>query len=142
VGSGEEEKNIREAVERTGLSDRIEMVPRLARAELVERYARAACTVYIPDNEPFGLVSVESQAAGTPVVVSNSCGPAETIREGVTGLSVDPRDTEAVRDAILTVLEKEFDPRVLRDHAREKFGMDRFGEVIESAIVEGNKNNE
>jgi len=40
--------------------------------------------------EPFGLVSIEAQARGVPVIVANSGGLPETLQDGVTGLVVKP----------------------------------------------------
>lgn len=50
--------------------------------------------------EPFGIVSIEAQACGTPVVGTQVGGIPETMSEGETGLLVPPKDAEALRDAI------------------------------------------
>jgi glycosyltransferase involved in cell wall biosynthesis len=59
--------------------------------ELSRAYASAFATLYLAEREPFGLVSLEAQAHGCPVVVANEGGLPETIIEGVTGWST-PRD--------------------------------------------------
>ncbi len=51
--------------------------------------------------ETFGRVSVEAQAAGVPVLVSNVGGAAETLQPGVTGMLLPPGDVEAWREAIV-----------------------------------------
>jgi glycosyltransferase involved in cell wall biosynthesis len=49
-------------------------------------YNRAWATVYVPRLEPFGLVPLESQACGTPVVGVAEGGVRETVVDGVTGI--------------------------------------------------------
>ena len=72
-----------------GISDR----------ELAELFRSAVFTSYLATLEPFGLVSIESQACGTPALVSKEGGLPETIIDGVTGLSV-VRDIESVAAAM------------------------------------------
>ena len=53
--------------------------------------------------ETFGRVSVEAQAAEVPVLGSNIGGIPETMQAGVTGLLLPPGDSQAWREAILTL---------------------------------------
>jgi glycosyltransferase involved in cell wall biosynthesis len=70
---------------RTGISD----------GELAVAYAAAQATLYMAEREPFGLASLEAQAAGSPVIVSAEGGLPETIAEGRSGWAV-PRSADAV----------------------------------------------
>lgn len=54
--------------------------------------------------EPFGRVIIEAQAMGKPVIVTRHGAAMETVKEGVTGLSVLPRDSVALAQAIAWVL--------------------------------------
>jgi len=54
--------------------------------------------------EPFGLVTVEAMALGTPVVGVQSAGTAEIIQDGASGILVAPGDPSAMAQAILTIL--------------------------------------
>lgn len=51
-------------------------------AELAGLYAAAFATVYLAAREPYGLVALEAQAAGSPVVVAAEGGLPETLAEG------------------------------------------------------------
>jgi phosphatidylinositol alpha-1,6-mannosyltransferase len=54
--------------------------------------------------EGLGIVFLEAQAAGLPVVVGRSGGAVDTVRDGVTGFVVDPLDPQAVATALVTLL--------------------------------------
>ena len=73
-------------------------VPPVTQAELAV-WASAATAVAVPSyNESFGLVAVEAQATGTPVVAAAVGGLTTVVRDGVSGLLVDthePRDWAA-----------------------------------------------
>jgi glycosyltransferase involved in cell wall biosynthesis len=71
----------------------------ISEAELAEAYASAQATVYMAEREPFGLASLEAQAAGSPVIVAAEGGLPETIVEGSSGWAV-PRRLEAVSEKL------------------------------------------
>ena len=68
---------------------------RVSRAELVQLYRSSLATVYAPLEEPFGIVSIESQACGTPVIGVAEGGILETLRDGVGGFLVKRSIAEA-----------------------------------------------
>ncbi|PRC62160.1 D-inositol-3-phosphate glycosyltransferase, partial [Mycobacterium sp. ITM-2017-0098] len=55
-------------------------------------------------NESFGLVAVEAQACGTPVVAAAVGGLPVAVRDGVSGALVDGHDPEAWAQTLGTVL--------------------------------------
>jgi phosphatidylinositol alpha-1,6-mannosyltransferase len=59
----------------------------------------------LPDgnNEGFGLVFLEANACGLPVIAGRDGGPAEVVSHGVNGLLVDGNDPDAIAEAILRV---------------------------------------
>jgi len=54
--------------------------------------------------EGFGIALVEASACGKPVIAGRSGGVPDAVREGVTGLLVDPGDSDAVAATIMKVL--------------------------------------
>lgn len=54
--------------------------------------------------EGFGLMLVEAMAAGVPIVAAKVGGIPEVVVPGETALLIDPRDTEGLSQAILTLL--------------------------------------
>jgi D-inositol-3-phosphate glycosyltransferase len=81
-----------------GIGDVVRFVPPVTQPELAV-WASAATAVAVPSyNESFGLVAVEAQATGTPVVAAAVGGLTTVVRDGVSGLLVDthePRDWAA-----------------------------------------------
>ncbi len=74
------------------LGESVRFLPPLARDRLAELY-RAADLVAVPSfNESFGLVALEAQACGTPVVAAAVGGLVTSVRDGVSGSLVDGHD--------------------------------------------------
>jgi D-inositol-3-phosphate glycosyltransferase len=93
-----------ELAARLGLADLIRLEPPCPQPELANWY-RAATIVMVPSySESFGLVAVEAQACGTPVVAAAVGGLRTAVRDGVSGILVDSRDparyARAMRDLI------------------------------------------
>ena len=87
-----------------GISRVVRLDPPCPQPELAEWY-RAATMVMVPScSESFGLVAVEAQACGTPVVAASVGGLRTAVADGVSGVLVDSRDPAAyarvIRDLI------------------------------------------
>ncbi len=86
----------------------------VGRAELNALYSGASAFVFPSLAEGFGLPVLEAMQCGAPVVASSLTAIPEVV--GNAGLLVDPRDPEALADALLEVLEDQS----LRQELREK----------------------
>ena len=99
-GDGEEEARLRVIAGEGGVPLRLRIG--VSDQDLVSLYRSASTTLYLARNEPFGLASIESQACGTPVIVSDEGGLPETVVNGTTGWVVARRvDDVAARLAEL-----------------------------------------
>lgn len=92
---------------------------------LKDHMQRARAFVYAAE-EDFGIVPVEAQACGTPVIAYARGGALETVVDGETGLLFDAQ-TEASIVAAINRFETEFvhDPFKIRSHACN-FSLERF----------------
>jgi glycosyltransferase involved in cell wall biosynthesis len=95
--------------------------------------------VHLSDYEPFGMVIVESMAAGTPVVASAAGGPSEIITHGVNGLLIDPSEPGELADAVARYLRAPALRRSVVSAGRERaseFSVGRYRTELERAIAE------
>jgi D-inositol-3-phosphate glycosyltransferase len=87
-----------------GIADAVRFLPPQPSADLAQFY-RAADLVAVPShNESFGLVALEAQACGTPVVAAAVGGLVTAVRDGISGVLVDshrPEDWARVIGSLL-----------------------------------------
>ena len=96
--------------------DRADFLGRLDDRGLADLMARARAVV-VPNVEEFGIVAVEAQAAGRPVLAPDRGGTRETIVDGKTGVLFPSGDNDALADAMRHVDFSGFEPLELRRHA-------------------------
>ena len=73
-----------------------------------------------PSVEGFGLVYLEAAAAGLPVIAHRTGGVAEAVRDGVTGILVEPTDRAALASAILSLIGDESKRAQFGEAGRER----------------------
>jgi D-inositol-3-phosphate glycosyltransferase len=87
-----------------GISDVVTFRPPLAQRDLADWY-RAASVVVVPSHsESFGLVALEAQACGTPVVAARVGGLTTAVRHGYSGLLVNGHDPRAYATVLADLL--------------------------------------
>jgi glycosyltransferase involved in cell wall biosynthesis len=84
-----------------------------------------ARAVLFPGEEDFGIVPVEAQAAGVPVIAYGVGGIRDSVVDGVTGVFFERQTAESLAEAILAFERLDLDERAIRDNAR-RFGPERF----------------
>jgi glycosyltransferase involved in cell wall biosynthesis len=70
-------------------------------ALLPKLYAESHITVFPSREEAFGLVSLEAQASGTPVIATDLPAFRQSVINGVTGILIKPYTPQAFADAII-----------------------------------------
>ena len=127
VGQGPEEARLR----RLGAAD-VQWLGWRPDSEIRELY-REAAVVLLPGTEDFGIVPVEAQACGTPVVAYADGGARETVIDGQTGALVAEPSAEAFAAAIREVIDRPLDRGVIRLNA-ERFSIPQFKARFRDAV--------
>jgi glycosyltransferase involved in cell wall biosynthesis len=100
IGGGEDYESLEMAINDFQLRDRVTLHGSKDPGEILD-YLRQADIFILPSiNEGAGVVLLEAQATGMPVVSTWVGGIPETVREGKTGLLVPARDSVALADAV------------------------------------------
>jgi rhamnosyl/mannosyltransferase len=147
AGDGGRRDALASRVNRLGVADRVHFLGYVDEEQLHACYDRADVFV-LPSVEPseaFGIVQLEAMAYGTPVINTNlPTGVPWVSLDGETGVTVPPRDAEALRNAITELLNDSERRRAYGEHARKRveryFGRDRMLDTMEAryqAISEG-----
>lgn len=115
VGKGDDDARLRTLAQTLNIADRVHFVGQLDDAALADAYATS--TVYVGlsrlddgiNIEGFGISFAEASASGIPIVAGDSGGVRSAVRDGETGLVVEPTNVDAavaaigriVRDSVL-----------------------------------------
>ncbi|WJY88854.1 D-inositol-3-phosphate glycosyltransferase [Corynebacterium confusum] len=104
-GAGASPQAYADLARELGVDRRVRFLSPRPPEELVALY-QAADIVAVPSyNESFGLVAVEAQASGTPVVAARVGGLPIAVEDGVTGMLVDSHEPEDWADALEELLD-------------------------------------
>ena len=130
IGDGPERKNLEAQAK-----DNIKFLGYVSDRHRQELMAKAR-TVVVAALEDYGLVPVEANASGTPVISYGAGGVLDTQVSGETGVFFDSQTVEDLKQAVLTAEKIEWDSSKIRHHALSNFSEVMFfrkiTEVIES----------
>jgi glycosyltransferase involved in cell wall biosynthesis len=129
VGEGPDRRQL-EAVAGSSVT----FLGRLTDAEIRAEY-RSAQAVLLPGEEDFGIVPLEAQACGTPVVALARGGALETVVDGKSGVLFTDATAAALAQALERVTAMPIDRDEVRRHA-ERFARDRHVAAMRDVIDE------
>lgn len=109
-------------------NDTVQFAGRISDARLKELYAGCRAVIF-PSDEDYGLVPLEAQASGRPVIAYGAGGALETIRNHETGILFPRQDVAAVIEAIETFERNQFDPQFIR-RAVEHYDVEPFKQKL------------
>jgi D-inositol-3-phosphate glycosyltransferase len=102
----EEVDRLKELTTWLAIDDVVRFTPPVPREDLPQWY-RAADLVIVPSySESFGLVALEAQACGTPVVATAVGGLRTAVADGISGVLVDGHDPKAWSSVISRLLQE------------------------------------
>lgn len=106
VGSGDFEGDLRALAARLGVAGRVIFTGYVSEAEKIRELQRAWVAANPSSKEGWGVTVIEANACGTPVVAARVPGLRDAVRDGETGLLLDPCTPEALAEALSRVLER------------------------------------
>ena len=124
-GGGPLKTPLREQIENSGLQDKVKLLGFLSDAE-VSAYFGACdlfCMSSVYATEAFGIVQIEAMSAGKPVVATKipGSGVSWVNAHKESGLNVEPKDSEALADAFMHILESEDDYQHFAEQAQQRY---------------------
>ncbi len=106
VGTGPLIAELKDAAQRFGVNEKIKF---LGKVESLQKYYKASSIFVLPSisrAEAFGLVQLEAMASGLPVVNTDlDSGVPEISLDGITGVTVPPRDADSLARALNRLLD-------------------------------------
>jgi glycosyltransferase involved in cell wall biosynthesis len=112
----------------------VQFLGRLSDEQIRDEYRRAVAVI-LPGEEDFGIVPVEAQACGCPVVALGRGGALETVIDQETGILFPELSAESLGAALDRAAATTFDPERLRRHA-EQFSKERHVDGMTAVIGE------
>lgn len=110
----------------------VEFLGRVSDSER-DRLMSEARALLFPGEEDFGIVPVEAQAAGVPVIAYGVGGARESVLDERTGVLFDEQTPESLIGAVDRLERCEFDDQAIRDNAK-RFSRERFGDEMATVI--------
>ncbi len=128
VGSGPETPRLRQLA-----GPNIRFLGWITDEQLRQLYRHCRALIF-PGQEDFGIVPLEAQACGRPVVAFGKGGALETVVDGVTGLFFQEQSVEALLEAVERCASQDWDASAIRAHA-ELFSPERFLSGISHSLA-------
>lgn len=141
VGEGPLDVELRAHAKKMGIGDRVTFLGRLAQREVYRQMARSDLFLMpgIVDEEggceAMGLVNLEAQVVGLPVIASRVGGMPETLAPEGSGVLVEPGNVDALVDAVVDLINRRDEwPAMVergRRHAWEHFSIERVAQQFD-----------
>ena len=135
IGGGSQEKELKQLASKYGDAE-ITFTGRISDEE-VKNYLQRCKAMIFSAEEDFGIIPVEAQACGRPVIAFAKGGALETVIDGKTGVFFSEQETSSVVEAIRkfeTLNDKNvFDSKAIAEHAKT-FSTERFCAQIKEKI--------
>ncbi|MBU0648607.1 glycosyltransferase family 4 protein [Patescibacteria group bacterium] len=129
VGEGDKRQEIESLVKELNLGDKIKLLGKLPHDETLKEIGKSEIFICPSLAEGLGIVFIEAQACGVPVIGTRVGGIPDVIQDNETGLLVEPRSSEAISQALKKMLGNEEMRQRLKQNALqnlERFNWDRI----------------
>ncbi|MEW6040902.1 MAG: glycosyltransferase [Elusimicrobiota bacterium] len=119
IGKGRQEKELKSTAKKN-----IEFLGEVTKEELKELYQNCTALVF-PQEEDFGITSIEAQLCGKPVIAYKKGGAIETVAEDKSGIFFEEQTSDSLKEAVKRIETKNFNSKEISENAK-KFGIERF----------------
>lgn len=119
VGSGSEEKKLKRMAK-----DNIKFLGQVNDIELLNLYINAKALI-MPQVEDFGIVSLEAQSYGVPVIAFGKGGSSDTVINGKTGVLFEKQTVSSLMQAVKKFARIHFRKSILKNNAK-RFSLKKF----------------
>jgi len=130
-GEGPDWKILQTLVSELQLTERVEFFGNVSRKEICEAFNSFHALIISSEIETFGVVAIEANAMGIPVI-STRCGGPESIITPLTGILVEKGDISAMCGAMKKMMDQyeSYDPKDIRNYAIEHFSNEAVADRI------------
>ncbi|MFA5261943.1 MAG: glycosyltransferase, partial [Candidatus Omnitrophota bacterium] len=128
VGSGSEEVKLKKMA-----SGNIKFLGQVSQNELTGLYLGARALI-MPQEEDFGIVALEAQSYGVPVIAFKKGGAADTVINGKTGVLFESQTANSLMQAVRNFAKMHFSERILKSNAG-RFSFKVFKKGVVNQIV-------
>lgn len=128
IGQGSREKGLRKSALKN-----IKFMGNVSDSQLVGYY-KSARALIMPQREDFGIVGVEAQLLGTPVIAYKKGGSLDIVENGKTGIFFDQQSEASLKQAIANFDKIGFNHRYIRENAK-RFGKGKFKRRLQGSLV-------
>jgi phosphatidylinositol alpha-1,6-mannosyltransferase len=111
VGRDVRNEYLKQQAKKLGVSNQVVFIPPCKiRAELGQWYSQADIFMLLSENQPngdlegFGIVALEANYFGVPVIGAKGCGVEDAVQDGVSGILVDPSNPNEIVQAVSTIM--------------------------------------
>jgi glycosyltransferase involved in cell wall biosynthesis len=130
IGDGPERRHLEDLVRSLGVTDRVYFAGHRSREETLSMMATCDIFVLASTYEGFPHVLLEAMGAGMPVVAAAVGGVPELVIDGETGILVDPRRPDALREAVKRLAERPAERNMMSRQSRRAFGRYSFEVMV------------
>ena len=140
VGEGDGRAKLENLARATGVEHAVKFHGAVSHEELVRCYREASLFVMPSRFEGFGFVFLEAMCYGKAVICGNQDASGEVVKNGETGLTIDPQSPDEVARAVLTLLE---DPQRMQQMGEcglrvlaEQFSFEKFQATLKLYLAQ------
>ncbi len=132
VGDGPEKSTLQKRIEQQKLKERIVICSHISEEALsgLYQYCKA---VFLPSREDFGIVALEANSFGKPVILHAQSGAAEVIPHGKCGIHFETKTIDDIMAAIQHFIEIQWNEKILI-HNAQKYTKERFQKIFFNTV--------